>query len=128
MASAVSNGLTSRSLSSPALPFKLALQRGKGALQGLADEPPLLVGYGVEGLDGLRRRPRIELHRPAGAIDPWRTLWDRLAAREPRSLGDPADKLGRNLVQSLDADSDEAGVRWAKSARSCGGRSRSGRA
>jgi transposase len=28
----------------------------------------------------------------------------------------------------LIADSDEAAVRWAKSARSCGGRSRSGRA
>ena len=32
------------------------------------------------------------------------------------------------LWQALTADSDEAAVRWAKSARSCGGRSRSGRA
>jgi hypothetical protein len=31
----------------PTLPGKLALQRSEGMLQGLADEPSLLVGNGV---------------------------------------------------------------------------------
>ncbi len=47
-----------------ALPCQLPPQRGQGALQRLPDKPSLLVGDRIEGLDGLRRRAGVELHRP----------------------------------------------------------------
>ena len=40
----------------------------------------------------------------------------------------PMNEKLEAVADDVDADSDEAAVRWAKSARSCGGRSRSGRA
>jgi len=72
------------------------LQRGQRALQGLADQPSLPIGDRVEGLDGLRRCPGVELHRPASAIDARRPPWDGLAACEPRGLGEETNDIVRD--------------------------------
>jgi hypothetical protein len=63
----------------------------------------LPIGDRIERFDGLRLRPGVELHRPAGTMDARRPpngrpigrrrARVRLAAREARDLGDPADEL-----------------------------------
>ena len=62
--------------------------------------------------------------------EPMYTFWDYMRNRWERDGDLRLDHilLSSTLTERLHADSDEAGVRWAKSARSCGGRSRSGRA
>src|SRR5271165_786787 len=93
---------------------KLALQGGESVLKRLAHEPPLPIGNRIEGLDGLRSRARIELHRPAGAMDarrPSRRLESRLrlAAREAGGLGDLAHEPGWDRMQLRDRLRREAG-------------------
>jgi hypothetical protein len=59
----------------------------------------------------------------------WRGVYDNLGESDLLVL--LRDANGHRVAVMIEdkiADSDEAGVRWAKSARSCGGRSRSGRA
>src|SRR5208283_1710623 len=78
--------------------------RGEGVFQRLAHKPSLPVGDRVQGLDGLRRRAGVELHRPAGAMDarrPSRRLKGRfcLPAGEARSLGDLAHEPCGNRVR-----------------------------
>ena len=66
----------------------------------------------IQGLDGLRRRAGVELHRSAGAVDPRRPsrrARSRLAAREAGSLGDRADKLCGNVARLAPGLRREAG-------------------
>ena len=75
-----------RSSLSSALPCQFALERGKGVLQGLAHQPSLFVSDGVDGLDGLGRRPRVKLHRSAGAIDARRPPRDNVTLPPRRNV------------------------------------------
>ena len=56
------------------------------------------------------------------------TLWSQNISITTRLVDTVSTPMLFKSVRFRRADSDEAAVRWAKSARSCGGRSRSGRA
>jgi hypothetical protein len=83
----------------PTLARQLALQRGQRTFQRFAQNPVLLLGDGIKGIDRLLRRLDVELHVPARAMSAWSALgsgdcrWGWLPAVETCRLGHGSDLL-----------------------------------